>query len=126
MRPDHLREYGKTRSARGILICWKAGCGNRAAALTIFLLSVGTIARATVQPTLNSDPSVAPSTPQELFNAGTRKLQAGKLREAEAFLESSLSSQSEQLQPRALYNLGHVRFGQGVEELKKGPSGRQV
>jgi tetratricopeptide (TPR) repeat protein len=28
------------------------------------------------------------------------------------------------LQPVALYNLGHVRFGQGLEELKKAPPGR--
>jgi hypothetical protein len=52
-----------------------------------------------------------------------QKLRAGKLREAEALLESALAAQSEGLQPPALYNLGHVRFGQGFEELKKGPSG---
>jgi hypothetical protein len=44
-----------------------------------------------------------------------------KLREAEALLESALSSQNERFQPPSLYNLGHVRFGQGAEELKKGP-----
>src|SRR5262249_10314 len=126
MRPDHLREYGKTQSARGVAIRWKAARDHRAVTITILLLTVGTIARATVQPTLSSDAAPPPSTPQELFNAGTQKLHPGKLREAEAFLESSLSSQTERLQPLALYNLGHVRFGQGVEELKKGPSGRQV
>jgi hypothetical protein len=63
-----------------------------------------------------------PSTPRDFFNAGTQKLQEGKLREAEAFLENAIASQSETLQPPALYNLGHVRFKQGVEELKKGPS----
>jgi len=62
-----------------------------------------------------------PSTPREFFNAGTEQLRAGKLREAEAFLESALASQNSRLQPPALYNLGHVRFGQGIEELKKGP-----
>ena len=65
-----------------------------------------------------------PSTPREFFNAGTRKLNEGKLREAEALFETALASQSERLQPPALYNLGHVRFGQGVEELKKGPAAR--
>jgi hypothetical protein len=64
----------------------------------------------------------APSTPRESFNAGTRMLRQGKLREAEAFLESALASQRERLAPPALYNLGHVRFGQGTEELKKSPS----
>ena len=64
-----------------------------------------------------------PATPREFFNAGTTKLREGKLREAEAFFESTLAAQRESLQPPALYNLGHVRFDQGVEELKKGPAG---
>ena len=63
-----------------------------------------------------------PSTPREFFNAGTQKLQQGKLREAESFFESALASQLPNLQPTALYNLGHTRFGQGAEELKKGPA----
>jgi len=68
--------------------------------------------------------STAPSTPREYFNAGTRQLSTGKLREAEAFLETALASQNERLQTPALYNLGHVRFSQGIEELKKGPNPR--
>jgi tetratricopeptide (TPR) repeat protein len=68
----------------------------------------------------------APTTPREFFNAGTEKLRAGKLREAEAFLESSLSSQIARLQPPALYNLGWVRYGQGTEELKKTPPAGQT
>jgi tetratricopeptide (TPR) repeat protein len=48
----------------------------------------------------------------------------GKLREAEPLLEGALAAQQESLQPIALYNLGHVRFGQGVEELKKTPPAR--
>ncbi len=66
----------------------------------------------------------APSTPREFFNAGTQKLTEGKLREAEALFQSALASQTERLQPPTLYNLGHVRFAQGIEELKKGPSAR--
>jgi tetratricopeptide (TPR) repeat protein len=65
-----------------------------------------------------------PSTPREFYNAGARQLGAGKLREAEASLESALASQNQQLQPPALYNLGLVRFGQGVEQLKKGPAAK--
>src|SRR5438094_9176251 len=61
-------------------------------------------------------------TPREFFNAGAQNLGAGKLAEAETLLERALASQDERLQPAALYNLGHVRFGQGIEELKKGPS----
>lgn len=62
-----------------------------------------------------------PQTPREFFNAGTRELLRGKLREAEASLQSALASQDSRLQPPALYNLGHVRFRLGLEELKKGP-----
>jgi hypothetical protein len=65
-----------------------------------------------------------PSTPREFFNAGARQLGERKLREAEVFFESALASQEAALQPSALYNLGHVRFGQGAEELKKGPANR--
>ena len=66
----------------------------------------------------------APETPREFFNAGTRQLEAGKLREAEASLESALASQNQRFQPPALYNLGLVRFRQGAEELKKGPAAK--
>ncbi len=87
----------------------------------ICLLSVGlTGAKAPPEP-IEASP---PSTPREYFNAGTQKLKEGKLKEAEALFQSALAAQSERLQPSALYNLGHVRFAQGVEELKKGPSAR--
>jgi tetratricopeptide (TPR) repeat protein len=69
----------------------------------------------------NTPPEAPPATPREFYNAGTRKLSEEKLREAEALLETALGSQKEALQPMALYNLGHVRFQQGVAELKKGP-----
>jgi hypothetical protein len=86
------------------------------------LLVASTVLAAT--PGANVPESAAPASPREFFNAGTQKLREGKLREAEAFLESALASQVQRLQPPALYNLGHVRFGQGVEELKKGPAAR--
>jgi tetratricopeptide (TPR) repeat protein len=63
-----------------------------------------------------------PDTPRDYYNAGTRKFAERKYREAEALLETALASQSEPLQPPALYNLGHVRYAQGLDELKKGPS----
>ena len=65
-----------------------------------------------------------PATPREFYDAGTRQLRAGKLREAETLLESALASQKEQLRPPTLYNLGLVRFGQGVEQSKKGPAAK--
>src|SRR6478736_5229610 len=63
----------------------------------------------------------APETSREFFNAGTGRLREGKLREAEGYLMSSLATQDERVQPEALYNLGHVRYELGKEELKKSP-----
>ena len=92
---------------------------NAAVAIASLLFVLSTLA---IAPTNSTRSASVPTTPRELFNAGTRELGAGRLREAEAFLESALASQDERLQTPALYNLGHVRFSQGVEELKKGPS----
>ncbi len=67
-------------------------------------------------PTAQEKPS---ATSRDFFNAGTRRLREGKLREAEASLQAALARQDERVQSASLYNLGHVRFAQGVEELKK-------
>jgi len=88
-----------------------------------YALSAGLIAVA-AGPAPSPPESAPPTTPREFYNAGTRKLREGKLREAEPLLEGALASQQEWLQPIALYNLGHVRFGQGLEELKKAPPAR--
>jgi hypothetical protein len=90
--------------------------------IVAFSFSQGTAATANNGSAASRQGATPPSTPREVFNAGTRELEAGKLREAEALLELALSSQNERLQTPALYNLGHVRFTQGTEELKKGPS----
>jgi len=68
--------------------------------------------------------SRSPETAREFYNAGTRKLRDGKLNDAESLLLSALAKQDEGVQPAALYNLGHIRFGQGLEELKKSPSAK--
>jgi tetratricopeptide (TPR) repeat protein len=62
------------------------------------------------------------TTPRGLYNDGTAKFRAGKLQEAEACLQAAVASQVVSIQPPALYNLGEVRFQQGAEQLKKGPS----
>jgi hypothetical protein len=59
---------------------------------------------------------------RETFNAGSERLRDGKLREAEALLESVLGTQKEHWRVPALYNLGHTRFNQGMYELKKSES----
>jgi len=92
-------------------------------ALCCLLAAVGL---GTTTPSRPEPETAPPSSPREFFNAGTQKLREGKLREAEAFLENALSSQNERLQPPSLYNLGHVRFSQGMEELKKGPSSKPL
>ncbi len=69
----------------------------------------------------NTAPEPTPTNTRELFNAGTRRLGEGKLREAEAFFQTALTRQDERLQPQSLHNLGHVRYEQGAEELKKSP-----
>src|ERR1700704_1360281 len=64
--------------------------------------------------------SDGPASPQQLYNQGTQKFREGKLREAEASLQTAVFSQNEKVQIPALYNLGHVRFTEGYQELKEG------
>jgi tetratricopeptide (TPR) repeat protein len=71
-------------------------------------------------------PEPPPVTARDFFNAGTRLLQGGKLREAESYLQTALARQDDRFQPAALFNLGHTRFAQGVEELKKAPDARKT
>lgn len=66
-------------------------------------------------------PEKTPTNTREFFNAGTRRLGEGKLREAEAYFQGALARQDERFQPPTLHNLGHVRYAQGAEELKKSP-----
>lgn len=99
-------------------------------AMTLIFLAgffIGSGAIGAPNNTTNADSSVSLppqiETARGFYNAGTEKLRAGKLDDAEALLESSLQKQDERVQPAALFNLGHVRFAQGVEELKKSPDG---
>jgi hypothetical protein len=70
--------------------------------------------------------SVAPVTARDFYNAGTKLLAAKKFADAELMFQSALNAQDERLQPMALYNLGHTRFAEGVEFLKKGPDAQKV
>ncbi len=62
--------------------------------------------------------TIRPESPREYFNDGTRRLQTGKLRDAEVSLQTAVAANDERVQPPALYNLGEVRFQQGAEVLK--------
>ncbi|MBW8865392.1 MAG: hypothetical protein JF609_10840 [Verrucomicrobia bacterium] len=68
----------------------------------------------------------APATARDFYNEGTKLLTAKKLTEAERMFESSLAGQDERVQPAAMYNLGHVRYADGVEILKKGPDAQKL
>lgn len=89
---------------------------------TFLILNCGAAVPTNATPAQSERP---PETPREFFNAGTKLLKAGKLREAEAELLTTLIQRDDQLQPAALYNLGQVRFAQGTEELKKAADGAQ-
>lgn len=67
-----------------------------------------------------------PVTARDFYNAGTKLLGEKKFAEAERMFESSLAAQDERVQPVAMFNLGHVRFADGAEILKKGPDAQKV
>jgi tetratricopeptide (TPR) repeat protein len=77
----------------------------------------------TNSPVLTNPP---PVTARDFYNVGTRHFAVGNLTEAEASLERALTRQEEYVQPRALYNLGEVRFAQGQQKLKKEPSAKSA
>ena len=68
----------------------------------------------------------APATARDFYNAGARLLAATNFAGAEKMFESALAAQDGRVQPPALYNLGHTRFGEGAELLKKGPDAQKV
>lgn len=67
-------------------------------------------------------PLLAEDSPREVFNAGTKQLRAGMLKDAEETLQRAVASQDDRVQAAALYNLGLVRVAQGAEILKKAPA----
>ena len=71
-------------------------------------------------------PAVAPVTARDYYNAGTRLLAARKFSEAEKMFQSALAAQDDQVQPPALYNVGHTRFAAGLERLKQGPDAQKA
>lgn len=66
-------------------------------------------------------PDYTVMSPRQLYNDGTLKLNAGKLREAETSLQNAVASQDVRVQAPSLFNLGHTRFLEGKEELTKKP-----
>src|SRR5262245_40834874 len=62
-------------------------------------LCVAALSPAAASPSAAVADPATPSTSREFFNAGTQQLRDGKLREAEAFLETVLARQESRLQP---------------------------
>jgi len=93
--------------------------------VALLVLMLATAAPAEVV-TNAPEPAPEPQTARDFYNAGTQLLAAKKYGDAERMLEAALALQDEGIQPPALYNLGHVRFAQGAENLKNGPSAQRV
>jgi len=70
--------------------------------------------------------AVAPVTARDFYNAGTKLLADKKFADAEMMFQSALAAQDGRVRPPALYNLGHTRFAEGVELLKKGPDAQKI
>jgi tetratricopeptide (TPR) repeat protein len=71
-------------------------------------------------------PAPEPVSARDFYNAGTRLLATKQFADAERMFESSLAAQDDRLQPPAMYNLGHTRFADGADLLKKGPDAEKV
>jgi Ca-activated chloride channel family protein len=92
-----------------------------AAALLVSTLLLGPSAQAAQETNFPT-----PVTARDFYNAGTKLLATKKFADAEQMFESALAAQDERVQPPALFNLGHARFAEGVEFLKKGPDAQKV
>ena len=92
-----------------------------AAAVLLPLLLLGQAAQAA-----NETNFPPPITARDFYNAGTRLLAAKQFTEAENLFQSALAAQDERVQPLAEFNLGHARFAEGAEILKKGPDAQKV
>jgi len=108
---------------RAHLGCWvlNVECWMFLLLLSPCPIALGSTNNATNNNNYISPPAVVQETARGFYNAGTEKLRAGKWNDAEMLLASSLAKQDDRVQPAALFNLGHVRFAQGDEELKKSP-----
>jgi hypothetical protein len=98
---------------------------NISATLKIFVLLLSLAAGGHAQ-AVDETNAATLVTARDFYNAGTRLLAAKKYADAETMFESALAAQDGRVQPPALYNLGHARFDEGVELLKKGPDAQSV
>ena len=115
-----------TRRRKPVMSPMKRSSQKSSAALAVALVmafcpaAFGAPTEATNHTAL-APPPPAPVTARGFYNVGTQRLAAGKLAEAETMLQNALAQQDGRVESLALYNLGHVRFELGREELKKSP-----
>jgi tetratricopeptide (TPR) repeat protein len=103
-----------------------AGRTGRRAGRPIAAALLGLVCLAGASPAATNPPAAAsatraPESARDYYNEGTKHFREGKLREAETSLQTAVARNEEQVQPAALYNLGHVRFKQGADALKDAP-----
>jgi len=91
---------------------------------TIYIRALLLFLVATALGSLRAQDVPLPVSSRDLYNDGTQKYRDGKLNEAESALQGAVSGQDDKVQDTALYNLGHVRYQQGVKQLKDGPDAK--
>ena len=74
----------------------------------------------------NDTAAERPAGARDLYNAGTARLNDGKLREAEELLRDATARNDDTVSPAALFNLGHVRATLGNDELRRITSPAQL
>jgi tetratricopeptide (TPR) repeat protein len=77
-------------------------------------------------PVFAADETNAPAKARDLYNEGTKLLAAKKYADAERALAAALAAQDARVQPPAMFNLGHVRFADGLAIKDKGPDAQKV
>ncbi|HEX9048688.1 MAG TPA: VWA domain-containing protein, partial [Verrucomicrobiae bacterium] len=70
--------------------------------------------------------AAVPVTARDFYNTGTKLLADKKFAEAEKMFGLALATKDERVLTASVYNLGHVRFDDGAELLKKGPDAQKV
>ena len=104
---------------------WRSGAASSPVAGLVFALGLAWVL-AFQAAAGDGTNAVAPVTARDFFNTGTRLLAARKFADAEKMFQVALAAQDDEIQPRALYNVGHTRFASGLERLKQGPDAQKV
>jgi hypothetical protein len=89
-----------------------------------WLAAAMVISLAVHSPKVAADITEGGLSPRDWYNEGTEKFRLGKLHDAESSLQNAVATQDERVQGAALYNLGHVRFREGLADLKAASDGR--